>query len=542
MNIDCTMYEYALREGRDNREIMNYYKRAVFYDGFLADVDALALYLCDCGIGKGDSVAMCLPNIPNAIIAFYAINKIGAIANIVHPLLPSGGLSAILDETPCKAILINDVFYSRYKRVIPKETLIIRCSMGDYMPFYMRLPFKFFTKFACLGARGISWTSLMRRARKQYIETQASLNIVSKGNDIAVFLHSGGTTGDPKTVMLSNKALNAVAYNINSLNGHNLKAGTSMLMVLPMFHVFGLGVCMHSTMSAGARALMLPYFKAKATVKVMRRERVTFVTGVPQMYAKIIKEKAFYGEYLRYIKYCYCGGDKLNESIIDNFKKATETYQSKCVLSEGYGLTEAGICTVNTADNYAVGSVGAPIGNVKIKIIDANACELPTFERGEVCVGGDSIMSGYYNAPVTNKQVFVTIDGEKFLRTGDIGYVDEKGRLFFADRIKRMVKISGVNVFPSEIEREAERLKFVEKAVAIGKTTPDNKSYVKLCVKIKDGASVRMPIKRVRDALESELMRYAVPREIVLVDNIPFTALGKVDYNALDKQSENKCD
>lgn len=541
MNIDCTMYEYALKEGRDNREIMNYYGRAVFYDSFSADVDALALYLHNSGIGKGDSVAMCLPNIPNAIIAFYAINKVGAIANIVHPLLPAGGLSAILDETPCKAILINDVFYSKYKRVIPDETLIIRCSMGDFMPFYMRIPFKFFTKFAFLGAKGISWTSLLRCARSQFKTTQKQIGIVTKGDDIAVFLHSGGTTGDPKTVMLSNKALNAVAFNINSLNGHDLKAGTSMLMVLPMFHVFGLGVCMHSTMSAGARALMLPYFKPKATVKVMRRERVTFVTGVPQMYAKILKEKAFYGDYLKDIKYCYCGGDKLNESIIDNFKKATDEYQSKCVLSEGYGLTEAGICTVNTADNYAIGSVGAPIGNVKIKIIDDNACELPPFERGEVCIGGDSIMSGYYNAPVTNKQVFVTMDGEKYLRTGDIGYVDEKGRLFFADRIKRMVKISGVNVFPSEIEREAERLKFVDKAVAIGKMTPDNKSYVKLCIKVKEGERVYAPIKRVRDALESELMRYAVPREIVLVDEIPFTALGKVDYVALDSLTKKKC-
>lgn len=540
MNIDCTMYEYALKAGRDNREIMNYYGRAVFYDSFIADVDALALYLRDYGIGKGDSVAMCLPNIPNAIIAFYAINKIGAIANIVHPLLPAGGLAAILEETPCKAILINDVFYNKYKRVIPDETLIIRCSMGEFMPFYMRIPFKFFTKFAFLGAKGISWTSLIRRARKLKNTTQDNVNIVTKGNDIAVFLHSGGTTGDPKTVMLSNKALNAVAYNINSLNGHNLKAGTSMLMVLPMFHVFGLGVCMHSTMSAGARALMLPYFKAKATVKVMRRERVTFVTGVPQMYAKILKEKAFYGDYLKDIKYCYCGGDKLSESIIDKFKKATDEYQSQCVLSEGYGLTEAGICTVNTADNYAVGSVGAPIGNVKIKIMDDNACEQPPFERGEVCVGGDSIMSGYYNAPATNNRVFVTVDGEKYLRTGDIGYVDEKGRLFFADRIKRMVKISGVNVFPSEIEREAERLKFVDKAVAIGKTTSDNKSYVKLCIKIKDGEKVFAPIIRVRDALESELMRYAVPREIVLVEKIPFTPLGKVDYVALDSMTKNK--
>lgn len=540
MNIDCTMYEYALKAGRDNREIMNYYGRAVFYDSFIADVDALALYLRDYGIGKGDSVAMCLPNIPNAIIAFYAINKIGAIANIVHPLLPAGGLAAILEETPCKAILINDVFYNKYKRVIPDETLIIRCSMGEFMPFYMRIPFKFFTKFAFLGAKGISWTSLIRRARKLKNTTQDNVNIVTKGNDIAVFLHSGGTTGDPKTVMLSNKALNAVAYNINSLNGHDLKAGTSMLMVLPMFHVFGLGVCMHSTMSAGARALMLPYFKAKATVKVMRRERVTFVTGVPQMYAKILKEKAFYGDYLKDIKYCYCGGDKLSESIIDKFKKATDEYQSQCVLSEGYGLTEAGICTVNTADNYAVGSVGAPIGNVKIKIMDDNACVLPPFERGEVCVGGDSIMSGYYNAPATNNRVFVTVDGEKYLRTGDIGYVDEKGRLFFADRIKRMVKISGVNVFPSEIEREAERLKFVDKAVAIGKTTSDNKSYVKLCIKIKDGEKVFAPIIRVRDALESELMRYAVPREIVLVEEIPFTPLGKVDYVALDSMTKNK--
>lgn len=551
MSIRTSMYGYIRsRYAGDNREVMNYYGKPVSGDEFYRDIDKLADYLSYIGVQRGDSVVICLPNMPNSAIAFYAINKIGAIADIVHPLMPPLGLQKILEQIPPKAIFMNDVFYRKYANIL-KNYNVILCSMADYMPMYLKLPFKFGVGITLLNVRCKRFKGIIRNPilqdtyNRQVNKTTVNNHRNSFGLDsncdegqaVAAYLHSGGTTGEPKTVMLTNSALNAVARNINSLNGEKLLPGTSMLMVLPLFHVFGLGVCLHSAMAAGARSLVLPYFKAKQTCRVMKKQRVTFVTGVSNMYDKMLNCKTFYGDYLKDIKYCYCGGDRLPKRIIDRFAKVMEKYDSECVLSEGYGLTEAGICTVNTADAYADNSVGLPIGGVKILICD-NGKILNCYERGEICIGGDSVMKGYYDDKDTAQRVLFEYEGVKYVRTGDIGYLDDTGHLYYVERLKRMIKISGINVFPSEIEKiVSDNFAFIKGAAAIRRYNNSGKGYIHLLLLMREGEILTEErIADIRKTIGKNLMHYSVPRIISETNKLPYTAIGKVDYKTLENQ------
>lgn len=535
MSINTSMYDYIRsRYSGDDREMLNYYGKAIHGENFYRDIDKFAAYLQSLGVGAGDTVAICLPNMPNSAIAFYAINKLGAAADVIHPLMPPLGLKKILDEITPKAVLINDVFYRKYAEVLKRQNVVM-CSMADYMPFYLRIPFKIGVGLTLIGVRKPRYARVMRRA---YPNANGHAD---DGQAVAAYLHSGGTTGEPKTVMLTNAALNAVARNINSLNGENMPAGTSMLMVLPLFHVFGLGVCLHSAMAAGGRSLVLPYFKAKQTCRVMRRQRVTFVTGVPNMYEKMMDCKAFYGSYLKGVRYCYCGGDRLPKRTIERFAAAMKKYGSECVLSEGYGLTEAGICTVNTADDYADGSVGKPIGDVKVMICEGGK-SLECYERGEICIGGDSIMKGYFADEATADKVIFESDGVKYVRTGDIGYLDDSGHLYYVERRKRMIKISGINVFPSEIEKTVtENFEYVKNAAAVRRYNDNGKGYIHLIILAHEGEEINEDrITQIRHTIGKNLMHYSVPRVISVTDKLPYTVIGKVDYKALENYYNGK--
>ena len=523
------------RANTGNRDVWSFYGKRKTRDDFYLEIDRVAAFLASHKWGKDDSIAVCLPNIPDAIVTTYAINKIGAVANIIHPLVPSEGLRHIVENIGSSALFIFDLFFEKHRQVIEELNIpTIVCSVQDYVSKPLAAMLKLATRNK---TKGIEYGKKIYRY-SDIVRTEP-INIEDRGTgeDIAVYLHSGGTTGSPKTVMLSNRALNALADKTKNLVNSGFDENDSMLMVLPLFHGFGLGVCMHTVLSASGRVVLMPSFNAKKAIKLLKSEKITYIAGVPTMYDKMMDEPSFVGKHLKTLKHCYCGGDKLPEATKTRFDELLKKSGNPISLNEGYGLTEVvTVCAVNTEEESRFPSVGKGLDGVRFKIIDSDGNTLPIGEIGEICVNTEATMSGYFGDEATTmKTMKKDANGDIWIHTGDIGYLDEDGFLYFKDRLKRMVKIAGVNVFPKEIEELVEKMPEIRFATAISSKL-NGKQIIKLFVVMQSGYTFTSEVEdNIRKKIASELMKYSVPKIIECRKELPLTAVGKVDYKQLQE-------
>ena len=313
--------------------------------------------------------------------------------------------------------------------------------------------------------------------------------------------------------------------------------GGGMLSVLPSFHGFGLCITMHTPLVSRFACILVPKFSAKETVKIMKKTKVSCICGVPTMYEALLKDKNFrHNKHLRRLMVVFCGGDSLNRNLQEEFNKVMKENGSKCQMFEGYGLTEA-VCVniVNTFDHNKPGSIGYPISGAEFKIFDEDGKEVPRGEIGEICIKSPAIMNGYFKDEKASKEAVK--DG--WLYTGDLGYMDEDNFVFFKQRKKRVVKVSGVGVFPTEIERLVESVPGVEACCAIQIPDPRLQNAIKVFVVAKFFDEIGMR-NAIMDTCKKYLIRWAVPKEIEFVDSLPKTLLGKIDFKVLQKQEDEK--
>ncbi len=311
-----------------------------------------------------------------------------------------------------------------------------------------------------------------------------------------------------------------------------------MLSVLPSFHGFGFLMTMHAPMANRFACALVPKFSCKDVLDVMKHNILASMCGIPRIYEALINDPKFVkSKYIKNLMVCFCGGDSMNISLKQRFDKVMKDGGSNCQVFEGYGLTEAiAVNSVNTFAHHKDGSIGYPARDVTFKIIDENENELPRGEIGEITFKSGAIMLGYYEDEEASKATF-TKDG--FLKTGDLGYMDNDGFIFFKQRKKRVVKISGVGVFPSEIEQLIESVPGVINVCAIRIPDPKLVSAIKVIVVAKyfDEEGMRRSI---MDTCRKYLIRWAVPKEIEFRDSLPFTLLGKVDFAKLQKEEDKK--
>lgn len=481
------------------------------FGGFLSDT-----------VGQDGTVGIMLPNIPEAIIAIYGARAVGVKVNLINPRLPTNNLERVLKKTNSGALVILDFLYAKHKRMLDKSGIkVVLCSSFAYRKG--GAPVYFAERTAFLGKRFFADT----------LKHAPCTPVVTDGSDTAVYIHSGGTTGESKTVELSDKALNSLARavldTVHPDNSYSAK-DDSMLMMLPVFHGFGLGICVHTIM-CGFRVVLEPRFKAKEAISIIKREKITHLAGVPSMYAKLIAERSFDGEYLGSVTEAFCGGDGLSPRIKENFDAILKKNGSSAELLEGYGLSEtASVVTVGANGATRPRSQGTPLIGNSVKIVRADGTEATTNEVGRIYISAVSIMKGYLgDDELTNEVIVKDEDGRTWLNTGDMGYVDEDGYLYFKERAKRSLKIAAINIFPSEIERTANAVTGVNASCAVRSKDINGKPMITLYVEPvkKDISGIEQKIKR---AVAREISPYAVPRKIVIVEKIARTTIGKADY------------
>ena len=525
---------------------------AVYYEGkrisfktLLKRIDEAADILYNrLGVRQGDVIVIAQPNIPETIVLYYAVNKIGATSNLIHPFTPFNQVKSIMDKTHTKyAFLFEQRIakeVTRYREIADK---VFVTRIEDDLPIFKKMFYHTFMNFRIrrklgkLPARfrfdGFKYTYQLKPMNKPVPEAEFDKNRCS------VLLHSGSTTGKPKTICLSDYAFNFIAYHSDSfmaLPREELK-NHKMLSVLPSFHGFGLCMTMHAPLVNSFSSILVPKFKTEKVVKAMNQTKFTCICGVPTIYEKLLLEPKFVNnKNLKHLHCCFCGGDSMSQSLEERFNAAMDKAGSKCRLFQGYGLTEAiAVNCVNTFDAHKSGSLGKPMPESDFKVVDQQNKEVKRGEIGEIIFKSGALMLGYYKDEEGTKNCI--IDG--YLHTGDLGYMDEDDFIFFKQRKKRVVKVSGVAVFPSEVEQLIESMPEVSYCAAIH--IPDKKllNAIKVFVVAKYFDETAMKDK-ILETCRKYLIRWSVPVEIEFRETLPLTMLGKVDFRALQEEEDKK--
>ncbi len=538
---DLTLFELINKtaESYPYNFAYEYYGKKVTYKEFIIKIKKMASSLTELGVKEGDRVTICMPNTPAAIITFYAINMIGATANMIHPLSSKNEIELYLKESNSKYILTIDLVYDKLMQVIDNTSIekIIVSSVSDDMSNFKRAIYWFFSgrkNKIEKNERAIFYNNL----KKMGIYFKEFTPCHRKPNDEAVILYSGGTTGDPKGIILTNRNFNALAMQCHIMCDPS-KAGDSILSIMPIFHGFGLGVSIHTPLYIGMKVILVPEFNPKKFANLIKKHRPNFITGVPTLYEALVKSKLGKRD-LSNLTCVVSGGDILDPE----FKKIVDKYLyehgSHAKIRCGYGLTEStGACCLNPRFEYRPNSIGIPLPDMNFKIVEVGTTkEIAPNTEGEICISGPTVMKGYLNnKEETNKVLKRHQDGLLWLHTGDIGSIDEDGFVYFKQRLKRLIISSGYNIYPSYVENIILKNKYVDTCAIIGIPHPYKKQAVKAYIVLKEDIKLTNSIKKqIKKYCEENLARYSWPYEYEYRQELPKTLVGKISYKELNNE------
>ncbi len=513
------------------------------YAAFMKRIEAAAKGLVNMGIRKGDKVTICMANTPQALDCFYALNRIGAIPNMIHPLSASKEIAFYLNFSRSKAILTLDQFYDKVAEIMPElenPTEILIAKVADELPFPLSILYPM-TK----GARAIKklpkkgctlWYDMVRSGKDAVLPPDEG-----KFDDCGAILYSGGTTGTTKGIMLSNLNFNALGLQTIAASGYGSVAGMKMLSVMPVFHGFGLGIGIHTALIGGATCILIPQFNVKTYADTLIKQKPNLIPGVPTLFEALLRAESLEGQDLSFLKGIFSGGDSLSPELkkkVDAFLKAHNCSEQ---IREGYGTTECVTASCLTPKDYArSGSIGVPFPDTYYKVVAPGTTEeVPANTEGEICVSGPTVMMGYMDNPEeTANTLRRHYDGRIRLHTGDLGHMDQDGFVYFRQRIKRMIVTSGYNVYPSQLENIIDGHEKVLLSCVIGIRDDYRGQRIKAYV-------VPMPGVEPTEELKEELLhycaqhiaKYAMPRELEFRTELPKTLVGKVAYRVLEEEA-----
>lgn len=519
-----------------NNIAYEYFNNRCNYKNFISSIEECAKSLKVIGVKENENVTICMPNTPEAIIMFYAVNSIGAIANMIHPLSSENEIEFYLNKAESKYILAIDFTYDKILSIKKKTKLktIIISPMEDGMDTTTKIGYKLLN----INKKKIVIDSKKAMLFKEFINLgykyDKSPFVHREPNDIAVILYSGGTTGKPKGIMLSNLCFNSIALQCEFMV--KPVAGESILAAMPIFHGFGLGICIHVPLTIGMKCILVPKMTTTNINKYLKKKKPNFLTVVPTLLELIAKERAPSNS-LSSVKCILCGGDFLNMELKSKVEKYFKDHGSNAVIRIGYGLTE---CTASTCvspiEGYKPNCIGIPFPDTMYKIVRINTLdECKTDEDGEICINGPSVMLGYLNDREETLQTLKEhSDGKIWLHTGDIGSMDNTGLVYFKSRLKRIIISSGYNIYPSHLEEILNKHPKIFTSTVIGIHHPTKVQVAKAFIVLKEGVEPSNELKdEIKAYCKKNLAKYAVPYVFEFVDKLPKTKLGKVAYREL---------
>ncbi len=535
----------AIAEKYQNNIAFDFMGKSTTYKEMIKEIRICARALRSIGVREGDKVTIAMPNCPQAIYMLYAVNLIGAIANMIHPLSAEKEIEFYLNESESVTAITLDQFYHKFEhiRANTKVVNIIIASVSDALSRPIKAGYMLTEgrKIAKIpeNAPIIRWKEFIRMSKFCFYDYE----VKRKSDDPAVILYSGGTTGTTKGIVLTNKNFNALGSQVIATNPM-FRPGDKMLAAMPLFHGFGLGVCVHTMLSKGGRCILIPRFTAKSYAKQIVKLRCNFIAGVPTLYEALLRLPSMDGADLSCLKGVFSGGDSLSIELKKKFDKFLYDHKSIVQVREGYGTTETvTACCLTPVGMAKEGSIGIPFPDTYIKIVEPGTDkELPYGEEGEILLAGPTVMKEYMKHPDETAQTLRThADGLTWVYTGDLGIMDSDGFIYFKGRAKRMIITSGYNVYPSQLENILDAHEKVQMSCVIGVPDTYRMQKVKAFVTLKEGVEASDEVKQeIMSYARKNIAKYAMPYDLEFKKEMPKTLVGKVAYRVLEEEELKK--
>lgn len=534
-----SMYDYLKDTASKNekRSAYSFYGNEVTFKSFMKKIDKVASALKEFNIVENECVTICMPNTPESFALIYAINKIGAICNIIHPLSSTRDIERALKETNSSIIFCSDVAMPKARHIKVKHFIMVPTSesLGKFLKTLYNIKSSLNMK---LEDGMLTWHEFLNYGVSE--DTYVKRDPYSP----AAIIYSGGTTGKPKGIIISNANFNAMALQTANLCEY-IRPGYSVLSALPIFHVFGLALCTHTCLVAGMKCIIVPQLNTKKINKELRKYKPSVYPAVPSLLKMSMNDSDPGSNAFKDIKVVVVGGDYLSPQVKNEYEEYLKTHGSSAVVKVGYGLSEACgfcCCTAQVDEKHVnnhKGTLGIPNPDMIVKIFEPDSdVEKSVGDVGEICITGPTLMMGYINEDEeTKKTLVIHNDGRTWLHTGDLGYMDKDGFIFYTSRLKRMIITNGYNVYPIELEDIINKCKYVDTCTVVGiphkikSQTP--KAVIVLKSNVQDTLEVREEIRRY---CYKNIAKYAVPTEYEFRTSLPKTAVGKVAYRDLENK------
>jgi fatty-acyl-CoA synthase len=509
-----------------------YYDTRVSYARLWREAEALAGYLeHEAGVARGDRVLLYMQNSPQFVIAYYAILRANAVVVPLNPMLVAEELQAYIDDSGAAVAITGQELAARLQRYVPQPLRrVVVAAYSDYVERATDLalpPAVAASRAAVEGDGFVSW-------RDALASTRGPGPLVTGGDDMALLPYTSGTTGRPKGCVHTHRSLQTTTW-ATPMWGGGTGPGGRILSVLPFFHVTGMTGCMNAGLCNGATIVMMTRWDPATALTLIERYECTHLTAISTMVVDLLSHPGYRAEALRSLVGLGGGGAPLPAAV------GTELSERLGMnYMEGYGLTETIAMThANPPDRTKLQCLGVPTFGVDSRIIDPETLqELPQGETGEILIAGSQVMREYWNQPEATAEAFIERDGKRFLRTGDLGYVDDEGYFFLVDRVKRMINAGGFKVWPAEVETKLFSHPAIKEACVIATLHPRRGEQAKALVVLRDGAHATAG--EIIAWAREHMAAYKVPSEVEFVDALPRGPTGKVQWRALQEEEQRR--
>lgn len=543
---ECTIYEYLWDNNKDHLDdiALVYYGRKITYEELFLNIDKTAKGFASVGLKQGDVVILATVTTPETIYSFYALNRLGAIPNMVDPRTSAAGIHDYIVEVYAKYVMCLDAVCPKIEEAVKGTGVknIIVFSPADSLPILKKTAYNLTKR---QDNKSKYNTYITWRKFTEGTENVEAIFPPYKKNTCCVIVHTGGTTGLPKGVMLSNDNLNSSFVQCCS-SGFDFERYQRWLGIMPPFIAYGIINGVHLPLVKGMPLTLVPQFNPDEYDKLLLKHRPNHIAGVPSHYGKIMESKRLNGKDLSFIFSPIVGGDGVENHNEEEISAYLSEHNCKKGLIKGYGMTEVCAAITGTAicGSNKIGSVGIPFSHSVVSVFDADSGKELTYgEIGEVCILSPNTMMGYYkNEQETAKILRKHEDGKTWVHSGDLGYMDEDGCLFIVGRDKRLIiRHDGFKIFPTLIENTVSKHVAVKSCCAVGirdeAFSQGSLPIVFVALKSDFIEKENMIKSELFELCRKDLPEYEQPVDFIFVAELPLTTIGKVDYRALEQQA-----
>ena len=540
---ECSIYEYLWESNKEHLEefALNYFDRKITYGELFEEIDKAAKAFSALGVKEGDIVTFAALSCPETVFSLYALNKIGAIPNMVNVLSSAEDFKRYINEVDSKVFVCWNVFYNtateKLSETSAKSVVVIEPS--NYLPSIKKMLFKLRKSPKInYSSTVLNWNDFIKQGDPIQLT-----DVCVSADSTCVIAHTGGTTGEPKGVLLSNKAINAVALQFDKASEH-YRQEVYMDLIVP-FVIYGIGVNLHMPLCLGMTVVLIPFFKPEEVPGFFLHYKPNLVISIPSYWSPLLTSKKAQKADFSFLRIAGAGGDGLTVELQHQLDKFLSSHGSKALIHNGYGMTEVCASAICAWD-YAVreGSIGIPMPYNNVKIVEPETDkELGYGEIGEVCIASPSVMLGYYkNEEATNDLIRMHSDNSKWVHSGDLGYIDEDGFVFLTGRIRRIILTSYTEIpskiFPDQIEKVILKHPAVFQCCVVSDPHPKYKFVTKAHIVLKDGFSNQDEVKtQIEELCKNNLPDYSIPFSYCFRNELPLTAVGKVDWRKLEEEA-----